>query len=531
MSVIVPHRLRAPQLDGAVLAQPELAQAGRLIDRNRHLLASGPIEVLGRSLAELRPLARRSALLSAQEYLRSAGEPIPSTDEASLLLSGHQPELFHPGVWVKHFALNGLARQHGASPINLIVDNDTAKTTALPLPATTDSLPHLLRVPFDRWSGEVPYEERPVHDETLFASFPQRARQPWNFTPLLDDFWREALRQAQRTNLLGERFVAARRTYERRWGCHNLELPVSRVCVTEPFAWFACHLLANLLHFHAVYNESVRAYRRLYGIRSRNHPVPELATDGDWREVPFWGWRTGELQRGRLFCRLTPTTLELRAGGTLWPALPLPTPASATRAVCAWQELERQGYKVRSRALTNTLYARLFVSDLFIHGIGGGKYDELTDEIIRRFYGLQPPGFLVLSATLRLPLPRYPVKAEDCRRLAHELRDLHWNPQRHPEALTTAGPEALSLARDKTRWIGREEVNGRERHRILRQLTEELQVRLRGRESELRQELTRCQEYVQANEVLRRRDYAFCLFPEALLREFCTRFLHPSASP
>jgi len=25
--------------------------------------------------------------------------------------------------------------------------------------------------------------------------------------------------------------------------------------------------------------------------------------------------------------------------------------------------------------------------------------------------------------------------------------------------------------------------------------------------------------------VRRRRDYAFCLYPEALLREFCTRFL------
>ena len=61
--------------------------------------------------------------------------------------------------------------------------------------------------------------------------------------------------------------------------------------------------------------------------------------------------------------------------------------------------------KVRSRALTNTLFARLFLSDLFIHGIGGGKYDELTDDLIRRFYGIEPPEFLILSATRLLPLP------------------------------------------------------------------------------------------------------------------------------
>ena len=89
---------------------------------------------------------------------------------------------------------------------------------------------------------------------------------------------------------------------------------------------------------------------------------------------------------------------------------------------------------MRSRALTNTLYARLFLADLFIHGIGGGKYDELTDELIRRFYGFEPPEFLVLSATRLLPLPTAPVRLDDHRRLARNLRDLHWNPQRFVSA-------------------------------------------------------------------------------------------------
>ena len=50
---------------------------------------------------------------------------MPDASADSLLLAGHQPELFHPGVWVKNFALNGLARRHGATPLNLVVDNDT----------------------------------------------------------------------------------------------------------------------------------------------------------------------------------------------------------------------------------------------------------------------------------------------------------------------------------------------------------------------------------------------------------------------
>ena len=62
--------------------------------------------------------------------------------------------------------------------------------------------------------------------------------------------------------------------------------------------------------------------------------------------------------------------------------------------------------RIRSRALTTTLYARLFLADLFIHGIGGGKYDQLTNEIAQKFYGAELPDYLVLSATLLLPFER-----------------------------------------------------------------------------------------------------------------------------
>ena len=39
-------------------------------------------------------------------------------------------------------------------------------------------------------------------------------------------------------------------------------------------------------------------------------------------------------------------------------------------------------------------FSRFMLGDLFIHGIGGAKYDELGDEIARRFFGIEPPGFL-----------------------------------------------------------------------------------------------------------------------------------------
>src|SRR5579871_531025 len=106
-----PDRLRAPPDDGAVLAVPGLEAVGRLLPENRRRLASGPA-LLGRGWEELRRQARREAVQEACDYLEKAGEPVPAAAADALMMAGHQPELFHPGVWVKNFALQGLARQH-----------------------------------------------------------------------------------------------------------------------------------------------------------------------------------------------------------------------------------------------------------------------------------------------------------------------------------------------------------------------------------------------------------------------------------
>ena len=529
--------LRAPKDDGAVLAEPPLERAGELIADNRRRLDAADGAILGQPWSELRRRAREHVWGAAWRYLREAGEPVSRTRIDSFVVAGHQPELFHPGVWVKNFALAGMARRHGVLALNLVVDNDTVKSTSLRLPSPATAVvtwPHTVTVAFDRWTGEIPYEERRVLDDEEFAAFAGRAGKVlagWHYEPLLTRFWAEVLQQSKRTPLLGESFAAARRTFERNWGCHNLEVPVSLLCRVEAFAWFACHLLAELPRFHAIYNECVHEYRQSHGIRSRNHPVPDLAAEGDWLEMPFWGWRIGRSRRGRLFARPVQGGgggFELRADGEVWPALP-PIGGARERdargTVDAWHLLEDQDYKIRSRALTNTLFARLFLGDLFVHGIGGGKYDELTDAIIRRFYGIEPPAFIVLTATRLLPLPHFPVNA-DCRHLLQrELRDVHWNPQRH---LQTRDPSLQELVRARAELVRQQPADKpgrRERFRTIRQTSDRLRIPLANDERRLRDELETCAHQVEANAVLSRRDYSFVLYPEETLRPFCAQFL------
>ncbi len=127
--------------------------------------------------------------------------------------------------------------------------------------------------------------------------------------------------------------------------------------------------------------------------------------------------------------------------------------------------------------MTTTLFARLILADLFIHGIGGAKYDELNDEIIRRFYGFEPPAYLVLSATLLLPFQLPSVRLEDTRRLAGEIRDVRCNPQRHLADGALVDTRPKQLAAEKREWIERQPEDApsrRARFHRLKSLTEEL---------------------------------------------------------
>jgi hypothetical protein len=190
--------------------------------------------------------------------------------------------------------------------------------------------------------------------------------------------------------------------------------------------------------------------------------------------------------------------------------------------------LERGDFKVRSRALTNTLFARLFVADLFIHGIGGAKYDELTDEIIRRYYGCDPPSYMVLSATLRLPFQTFPATREKHRLLAAKLRDLRYNPQKYLPEEAAADRTVRGVLEQRQLWISRRPENARERRErfeMLRKVNALLNGYASQEMEQVHRDVSRCETELQANAVLTRRDYVFCLFPEAILRSFCTQFL------
>ena len=531
------RRWRAPREHGGVLIDPPVADLSTVIAANQLRRRSADYDVQGRSLRALAETGRQELVELARRYTSTYRNVASPTSGERLFLAGHQPELFHPGVWYKNFALSRLARDHGGVAVNLVVDSDTIKHVSLRVPGGALDSPIVESMAFDAAADEIPYEERDIEDRGLFDSFGARAAdwiRPIVENPLLDEFWPLARGRAGATRNLGECLAQARHQLEGSWGLETLEIPQSQVCSLPTFHWFTAHVLAQLPRFRTVYNEAVNAYRRVNRVRSANHPVPNLAADGDLLEAPFWLWSSSAPRRRRLFVRRHSHGMTLTDRRRVEVEIPLREEGDATSAVEALAGLAAQGVKLRGRALLTTLFARLVLADLFIHGIGGAKYDQLTDELIRGFFGLEPPSYLVISATLHLATPTSSVMPDEMRRLDRELRDLEYHPERYLAGLHSWAGAPVDVERWlslKARWLSTEQTreNGRERCHAIRAANEALQAWIEPRRRELARHRQESLRQLRSAGALTSREYAFCLYPADSLRENLLAF--PGTTP
>ena len=246
---------------------------------------------------------------------------------------------------------------------------------------------------------------------------------------MVEEFWPLVARRAAAGTNLGECLSQARHLQEERWGAKSLELPQSRICALPVFHRFTAHLLTELPRLRDVYNAAVAEYRQAHHVRSLAHPVPDLAADDGWLEAPFWIWNRANPRRRRLFVRRQAGELLLSDRQAIRVRLAL---VAADPAQTAGQlaELQASGVKIRTRALITTMFARLLLGDLFLHGIGGAKYDQVTDLVIRRFFGFEAPGYLAVTATLRLPIAHQETTLDDRRLIDARLRELTYHPER-----------------------------------------------------------------------------------------------------
>jgi len=542
---------RPPERSGARLLDPPVRPTAAnpagsietLVDNNRLLRAAFDTRIGDLKLWELVAATRREVLTVAAEYTQSYRDADRPADVADwiarpIVMGGHQPDLFHPGVWLKNAALDAYARAVSGTALNLVVDTDRCVHAGVGVPVGTPREAHLEDVPFDAPAPEMAWEERPILDRDLFASFGSRASAllaPLEPQPILRRWWPLAVERAAECHRLGLALAQARHALEERFGCETLEVPVSELVRLPTVMVFTGWLLAHGRQFHEAYNAALAGYRRMHRVRGRGRPMADLALrvespgEEPWFEVPWWMWSRDDPRRRRVFATVGDSgTLTLSDLETVRVELPISPDTSPARWVDALSRLEEHAIRLRPRAIVTTMLARLMISDVFVHGIGGAAYDQLTDAIVRQLTGCDPPRHAVVSGTLRLPVDdRFPElaaadPAADLAAVQRLLRDLEFHPERHLEPLERQSEEVREMIRRKRHWIDTHPTVTLSRRRCheIRAVNAGLQPHVEALRCAALDRIAPLAMSRRARDVLRSRAHPWCFFPEKTLRSF-----------
>ena len=298
------RRYRAPAGNAQVLCDPPWNSLAHQIELNRSGLTDCTLLIGGKPLTTMREEAREFLFLAAKTYTGSYADITQQNIfDAPVVVTGHQPGMHHPGVWLKNFAAGRLAKQVAGTAINIIIDSDLCRATAMPIPTGTPADPRLVNVPWDESSRTVPYEERAIINPETWNSFGQVATEtiaPLVSNSLLQKWWPKVLRLGV-NRTLGETLSRARHLLELSWGNETWEVPYSHVCQSETFHRFSLHLLSNAESFRTIYNRALADYRDEHRLRNQAQPVPNLGEQEGWIETPFWIWTSESPTRRALY--------------------------------------------------------------------------------------------------------------------------------------------------------------------------------------------------------------------------------------
>lgn len=408
-------RLIAPRENLGLLIEPSPAIIRAILEEPSLPEHRSTASILGKPIAWLR--------LQLRERLRL---------RARVVVSGHQAEFFHPGVFAKIIAADLLSQQEGAAALFLMVDSDLRRTGELVIPQKTHNGLRRVSIPFAAAGIDLPVECQPLQNREFWLDFfSQAGRQMDAYEDsLLPDFARGWLDTDEdpldfcRAMMRGIAAIEAKL----RIGPSRM-LTISALCDTPEFLAFAGEIMLRADQFAACYNAAQADYRRQFRERNPQRPVPPLKASGGRVELPFWVYQRGARRR-RFHVFRSNDRVELLADDDAIGSLAAESFAEPGDLADGWKQ-SMNGWLLRPRALALSCVARLLLGDLFIHGIGGARYDAMMEQFCRAFFGVEPDPMTCVTATMYLPLPAQGVANEDLRAVRRESRDLRFNPQRH----------------------------------------------------------------------------------------------------
>ncbi|MGV6815158.1 MAG: hypothetical protein ACWA5W_09150 [Phycisphaerales bacterium] len=278
-----------------------------------------------------------------------------------VVMSGHQPSVFHPGILAKLIALDEAARRTGAQSLWIIPDQDVLDPATLRLPTGTGESLSVRQIHLAGQESFSPgMASMPAVSGVPIGSMPTIELShdlPKLLEPLVQ--W---LDQFGSMETLGEQF-----------GYGVIEYACDRLGLVPPMLVFASQLMdidsirevvdqmhADPMRCAILYNQAVARFPDV-GVR-------EMVIEGDRAELPVWGCRMGQPR-----IAIDSDTINDFAPNELVP-----------------------------RGLLMSALCRSLLADLFIHGLGGFGYDQISEHWFERWLGITLSPMAKVSADLRL---------------------------------------------------------------------------------------------------------------------------------
>lgn len=286
---------------------------------------------------------------------------------ALIVMAGHQPVVYHPGILEKTKRLRMLADDVGGYALNIAIDTDEGDGGRLlwPLVSGDDVV---IKQKSVSGGGGIYRDQRVVtqHESaTIFSEMIQDLGASGCSSAIAGAEEAARLYGA----LAGESIVLANALVRMSLGGGGYdEVPLSRLIEAPSIRDFLDAIIRDGERFARLYNVTLEQYRTEHKIKNPANPFPNMEIRGEEIELPLWeivgsSRRAVRVPHGRI------------------PSVTHP---------------------VAPRGSIVTLLLRGLCCELFIHGLGGGKYDHFVNALAEAYWGAPLPSFVVASATEHL---------------------------------------------------------------------------------------------------------------------------------
>ena len=229
-------------------------------------------------------------------------------------------------------------------------------------------------------------------------------------------------------------------------------LPVSLMSESKCFTDFVSSIICDAVKFTDIYNQGICNQMQTLNLNPAQTIRPlKIDLQKNVIELPFWlTFPTG--RKFPLYVNLEGKNLSFGTAFNILGTLDSSSPEGKKQQLL--EIMKTHNCRIRPKAVGLTLFVRLYLADWFVHGVGGGLYEQITDYVIRKYCKVMKLNFGVATATMTLSLE---INNQNSHltdvQLKSRLRELKFNPEKLIDRSILDKPPVKSLLNTKNGLI------------------------------------------------------------------------------